>query len=336
MESFSNLIQLQRYFNNELACVHYLEKLKWNGKPVCPKCGCEKLYRIPTRLKNPDLEDYKDYQCSNRSCKKMFSILTDSVFSGSKVSLQTWFSAMYLISAHKKGISSHQLARDLGITQKTAWFILHRVRASYTPELPASPKDGLFMADELFVGGEEKNKHAEKKTEGTQGRSVKTKTPVFGIMQKGGKIYTEVVPDTKSTTLKPIIKQLVKDGAIIVTDEWLGYSGLSRDYDHIVINHNTKEYVRGAFTVNNVENFWSILARGIYGIYHHVSPKHLHRYCNEFSYRYNMRRNSDIAKFNAAVFLSKGKRLTYNQLISEPPDDDIEDAEFDMFEIFER
>jgi len=320
IQGFGNLIQLQKHFNNELTCVQYLENLKWSGKPVCPKCGCEKLYRFPTRLKHPDLIGYKDFQCSNKECKKMFSVLTNSIFEGSKISLQVWFAAMYLISAHKKGISSHQLARDLGLSQKSGWFILHRVRAAFSPRPVGQKIFGLFSADETFIGGANKNRHQHKKVEGSQGRSCKDKTPVFGIMQTGGIMRTTVITDTKATTLKPIIKSLVARGSIVITDEWLGYNGLKKDYMHIVVNHSMGEYTKGAFSPNNVENFWSLLNRGIYGIYHQVSPKHLHRYCYEFEYRYNLRKMKDATRFIQTVVNSDGKRLTWKLLTEKPPE----------------
>ncbi len=323
IQEFSNLLQLHKHFNNELTCVQYLENLRWGGKPKCPKCNCEKLYRIPTRLKHPDLAGYKDFQCSNKECKKMFSVLTNSIFEGSKLSLQIWFSAMYLISAHKKGISSHQMAKDLGITQKSSWFVLHRVRNAFTPNATDHKIMGVFSADESFIGGANKNRHVEKKVDHSQGRSLKDKTPVFGIMQTGGLIRTTVVPDTKASTLKPIIQGLVAKGSIVVTDEWLGYTGLGRDYMHIVVNHRQGEYTRGAFSSNNVENFWSLLNRGIYGIYHQVSPKHLHRYCYEFEYRFNLRKQQDVAKFIQSVKQADGKRLTYRSLIAKPPVGDV-------------
>lgn len=318
IDGFSNLLQLQKYFNNELICVQYLERMKWDGKPTCPKCGCEKLYRIPTRLKHPDLIGYKDFQCSNKACKKMFSVLTNSIFEGSKISLQVWFPAMYLISSHKKGISSHQLAKDVGITQKSAWHVLHRVRAAFTPTEVEVPIDGLFLADECFIGGINKNRHQHKKIEGSQGRSSKDKTPVFGIMQTGGIMRTTVVKDTKSRTLKPIIKSLVKKGAIIVTDEWSGYNGLSNDYGHIRVNHKQGQYTNGAFSPNAVENFWSLLCRGLYGIYHHVTPRHLHRYCYEFEYRFNLRKMKDAARFAETMRQTNGKKLPYKVLILKP------------------
>ncbi len=147
----------------------------------------------------------------------------------------------------------------------------------------------------------------------SQGRSVKDKTPVFGMKHIGGDIHTRVMPDTKATTLKPIINEMMQDGSIVITDEWLGYSGLSENFKHVVINHRENEYVRGGFTTNNVENFWSLLKRGIYGIYHQVSPKHLDKYCDEFAFRFNARNASTNDKFDFS--LTHSTKLTYKELI---------------------
>lgn len=175
--------------------------------------------------------------------------------------------------------------------------------------------DGLVQADESFFGGKNKNRHNDKKILASQGRSVKDKTPVLGVIQTGGKLHAQVIPDTKAKTIKPIIEKLVAEGSIVVTDEWLGYSGLENKYSHIVINHKNDEYVRGAFHTNNIENFWSVLKRGIYGIYHQVSPKHLHRYCDEFAYRFNARKITDSKRFDISL-KSADRKLTYKELIA--------------------
>jgi hypothetical protein len=167
------------------------------------------------------------------------------MFEGSHISLRKWFIAIYIFSLHKKGISSHQLASDLGITQKSAWFMLSRIRNAFKQDEPTEKIDGAFMADESFIGGKNKNRHEDKRVLESQGRSTKDKTPVLGIMQAGGKVHTTVVPDTKSKTIKPFIEKLVADGSIIITDEWHAYTGLSKKYAHIVINHKEKEYGRG-------------------------------------------------------------------------------------------
>lgn len=284
--AFTSFAKMLEVLPDDNSCREYLELIRWNGEPRCPQCGYTDSYRLKTKGVFKGL-----YKCSN--CRERFTVTVGTMFEGSHISLRKWFIAIYIFSSHKKGISSHQLAKDLGITQKSAWFMLGRIRLAFEVK-EVKQMDGVISADETFVGGKNKNRHADKKVLESQGRSVKDKTPVLGMLKAGGDVHTTVVPDTKATTLKPIIKNMVADGSIIVTDEWLGYSGLSKDFPHVVINHNEDEYVRGAFHTNGIENFWSVLKRGIYGIYHQVSPKHLHRYCNEFSYRYNARTNRKI------------------------------------------
>ena len=205
-----------------------------------------------------------------------------------------------------------QLADDLGITQKTAWFMGQRIR--FALKVKSYKKlEGVIQADETFVGGKNKNRHADKKVTESQGRSVKDKTPVLGIIAAGGKLHTTVIPDTKAKTIKPIITELFREGSIVVTDEWLGYAGTAKRFSYIVINHNQGEYVRGAFHTNTIEGFWSLLKRGIYGIYHQVSAKHLHRYCDEFSFRYNSWKIANNLRFDFSL-KSANCRLTDNQL----------------------
>lgn len=307
--TFSSFSKMLQALPNEAACREYLETLLWKGEPVCPHCGSknENHYKLKTKGEFKGL-----YKC--KDCRERFTVTVGTIFEGSHIDLRKWFIAIYIFSSHKKGISSHQLGKDLGITQKSAWFMLGRIRYAFQAKSLTTPKDGLFSADETFIGGKNKNRHADKKIPESQGRSVKDKTPVFGIMQTGGQVHLSVVPNTQAKTLKPIIDNLVAEGAIIVTDEWLGYSGLSKDYNHVVIKHQDEEYARGAFHTNNIENFWSLLKRGIYGIYHHCSPKHLHRYCDEFSYRFNARKVSDNARFDISLQKVNG-RLMYKQLI---------------------
>ena len=301
---FKSLPQILTHFKDKETCIKFLEQQRWNGKPECPKCGhSKKIYKI---------ENGKRYKCGNNECGKKFSVTVGTVFENSKIPLNMWFAAIYLATAHKKGISSLQLHRDLGVTQKTAWFMLHRIREMMRDKAPAL-LEGEVQADESFVGGKNKNRHADKKVKDSQGRSVKDKTPVFGLANKGH-VNLKVVPDTKATTLKPIIASMVEEGAIIVTDEWAAYNGLSRDYQHRVVKHNQGEYVRDGFHTNTMEGFWSLLKRGIYGIYHHASSKHLSRYCDEFSYRYNTRNLADPERFTASLAQVNG-RLTYKQLI---------------------
>jgi transposase-like protein len=296
---FKSLPKLLEYFKDNATCIEFLEQQRWSKTPVCPFCGGKQIYRTN-----------RGFKC--KECTKKFTVTVGTIFENSKIKLTTWFAAVYLCTAHKKGVSSLQLSRDLGITQKTAWFMEHRIREMLRAKKSLLLK-GTVQADETFVGGKNKNRHADKKVEGSQGRSVKDKTPVFG-MTNDGKVNLAVVPNTQAETLKPIIKNLVEKGSIVVTDEWGGYSGLGKNYDHKVIKHNEGEYKKDGYHTNNIEGFWSLLKRGIFGIYHYASPQHLHRYCDEFSYRFNTRDIDDSDRFIASLTRVNG-RLTYKQLI---------------------
>lgn len=307
---FKSLVDMLQMLPNDGVCRIYLEKIRWNGEPICPHCGVKSVthYKLKTKGEFKGL-----YKCQD--CRKRFTVTAKSMFEGSHIGLRKWFIAMYIFSSHKKGISSHQLGRDLGITQKSAWFMLGRIRLVFEDDENAKPKFGVMSADETFVGGKNKNRHLDKKVEQSQGRSYKDKTPVFGVMNYGGEIRTRVVPNTQADTLKPIIKEMVTEGSILITDEWKGYSNLSTDYKHIVVKHNEGNYASGAFSSNNVENFWSHLKRGIYGIYHQVSAEHLHRYCSEFEFRFNSRKMNCFERFDMVLQKSENKRLKYKDLI---------------------
>lgn len=203
---------------------------------------------------------------------------------------------MYLISSHKKGIVSHQLARDIKVTQKSAWFILHKVRTLYgqdTKEL-----SGEVECDEAYIGGREKNKHKSKKTEGTQGRSTKTKTQVFGMIERGRDVVAKKAENTQGNTLSPIIRQIVKPESRIFTDEFIGYNSLrNSEYTHAVVHHNAKEFVVGEAYTNSIEGFLAQLKRAIFGIYHFVSAKYLQRYVDEAVFRYNTREDKESDRF---------------------------------------
>ena len=299
---FSNLIEFMQVFSNDYICREYFEKQRWNGKPVCPHCGNDKnIYKLGKA---------GQYKCSE--CYKKFTVTVGTVFEGGKAPLQKWFCAMYLITAHSKGISSLQLGKDIGVTQKTAWFMLHRIREMLTEKNPQA-LNNIVESDESFFGGKEKNKHAHKKTEGTQGGSGKA--VVLGLLERGGNIKTTQIENREGETLLPIIAEQVTPGATIATDELRGYSQLSKNYTHLTVNHSMGEYVNGLAHTNGVEGFWSLMKRGINGIQHSVSKKHLHRYCDEYAYRYNSRKIADAERFVNAMQHTEG-RLTYANLIA--------------------
>ncbi len=304
LQKFTNLMSLLSYFKDEQICREYLETIRWNGQITCPykECAHEKVFKY---------SNGKVYKCSK--CKRQFSVRVGTIFEDSKISLQKWFAAIYLVTAHKKGISSLQLHRDLGITQKTAWFMLHRIR--HTFGLKTNEKlVGVCEADETFIGGQEKNKHKSKRTEGTQGRSVKTKSAVAGVVQRGGELRAQKVADTTGYNLRHFVYQNVSFGSQLHTDEWWGYKGLSQAFKHNFVKHNEGQYVNGDSHTNTLEGFWSLLKRGVVGIYHSMSNKHLQQYLDEFVFRYNTRNHSESFRFDT-MLNNINTHLTYEQLI---------------------
>lgn len=301
---FKTLPQLLDFFKDEQTCRNYLEQQRWGGTPACPFCGVVNPYRTN-----------RGFKCREKTCHKKFTVTVGTIYENSKVALRTWFAAIYLCTAHKKGISSCQLARDLGITQKTAWFVLHRIREMLREKAPVMLKEQVQI-DEVYVGGREKNKHNIKKTKNTQGRSQETKTPVIGIYGVGGQVIVKVTPWVTKRTVKKLIAQHIEQDTTMVTDGYAMYAFLTIEnkFKHVMVDHSKGQYVNGNFHTNGIENFWSMLKRGIIGIYHYVSPDHLQRYCDEFAARYNTRGIKDAERFILALQNSEG-RLKYDQLI---------------------
>jgi transposase-like protein len=247
-------------------------------------------------------------------CRRQFSVRIGTIFEDSALPLQKWFMAIYLLMAHKKGISSIQLGKDIGVTQKTAWFMLHRIRFAVRTKSFENKLTGTIEADETYVGGQEKNKHLDKRTKGTQGRSTKTKNVIFGINQRDGIVAAETVERVNQKTIQSILKQQVSPSADIMTDEFNAYNGLDKHFNsHNRVDHSSKEYVRGNIHTQNIESFWAILKRGIFGIYHQVSKKHLDRYIDEFEFRFNSKHIKDIERFSLMLKSCNG-RLMYKML----------------------
>jgi transposase-like protein len=301
-KGFRNLIDVAEHFSDSQKCIDYMKLMRWNNNPICPHCGNEKVYEY----KNGRL-----FKCAK--CRKQFTVKVGTIFEDSKIDLQKWLVAVYLITSHKKGISSLQLSRDISVTQKTAWFMLHRIRYAVRTKSFNEPLKNIVEADETYIGGKEKNKHQVKRISGTQGRSLDTKTAVFGMLERDGEVRTEKVNDVTSSTLGNILSTNVIKGSTIMTDEWKAYTKLHISYNHQVVKHNTGEYVIGDCHTNNIENFWSLLKRGIVGIYHWTSTKHIDRYLDEFEFRYNTRHNGEIERFDLYLQSISG-RLKYNQL----------------------
>jgi transposase-like protein len=305
LQKFRTLVDLLTYFENEQICRDYLEVIRWEGILECPYKDCAGGHISK-------FKDGKRYKCP--TCQRTYSVKVGTIFEDSKIPLRKWYAGIYLITSHKKGISSCQLARDLGVTQKTAWYMNHRVRHSLGWELPDAKLKGVIEADETFIGGLEANKHKSKKTEGTQGRSVVTKTPVVGVIERGGELRAKTVPDTTGSSLRKFVYENVERGSRLHTDEWWGYRGLEKIFGHSVIKHNENQYVNGDCHTNTMEGFWSLLKRGVVGIYHSMSNKHLQKYVDEFVFRYNTRKLNESDRFNF-MLSNMATHLPYKQLI---------------------
>ncbi|ASS50894.1 MAG: IS1595 family transposase [Candidatus Fluviicola riflensis] len=301
-KDFKSILELLKEFSNEQICIDHLTELRWDGDVVSPFDSSSKVYTCKGNK----------YRCKNTG--KYFNVRTGTMFDNTKIPLQKWFLAIWIVTSHKKGISSVQLSKDIDVTQKSAWFMLQRIRNCFGIE-NNNELDNEVECDETYVGGKNKNRHADKKVANSQGRSTKDKAPVFGMVERNGKLNAKKVDDTKARTLTNEIIQVVKETATMYTDEYLGYSSLKRIYDHAFVKHNSGEYVNGRIHTNTIEGFWSLLKRGIFGIYHFTSKKHLQMYVDEFVFRYNTREHTETSRFNL-LLANSTKRLTYNTLIN--------------------
>lgn len=281
-----------------------MRDLKWpDGKIVCPKCGCESVTPVKGRPK---------LQCNSRACKCQFSYKVWTIFEDSPLGLDKWFVAVWSIANCKNGISSHELGRALGVTQKTAWFMLHRIRLAMETD-DFRKMTGKVESDETFVGGRAENMHAKKREKKIKGRGSVNKTAVQGIIERGGNIRTFVVPTADAENLAGNIIRNVEADTHVYTDSALAYNTLRNRFRHSAVDHAV-EYVRARCHTNSVENFWSLLKRALKGTYVAVAPAHLHRYCHEEAWRFNFRKWNDAYRFFSLLKGVVGKRLTYREL----------------------
>jgi len=301
-DDFNTILELLQAFPDEQTCIDHLEALRWpNGNVVSPFDASSKVYKCAGNR----------YRCKETG--KYFNVKTGALFDNTKVKLQKWFLAIWLVTSHKKGISSVQLSKDIGVTQKTAWFMLQRIRNCFGFDNENELSNEVEV-DETYIGGKNKNKHKNKRSTGTQGRSTRDKAPVFGMVERGGKLNAKHVKDVGIKTLTSEIVKHVKD-ATVYSDEWLGYNALKRIYDHQFIKHGQGQYVEGRVHTNTIEGFWSLMKRGIFGIYHFTSVKHLQFYVDEFVFRYNTREQEEGQRFNL-LLANTDKRLKYQDLIN--------------------
>ncbi len=294
---------------NERAATALFERTRWPGGAYCPRCTSTDVYEVKTRKP-------MSHHC--RPCRRYFGVRTNSAMAASKVPLMKWAHAIYLFHTSRKGISSHQLSRELGITQKTAWFLMHRIREGmgFTGEL----FEGEVEVDETYVGGRRGRKHAHKR------RLMKSpsdgKVIVFGVRERStGRVWAHPIPNTERGTLHNAVGGRVAHHSMVYSDGHSGYDDLY-PYGHEVVVHSVGEYVRGQAHTNGIESFWALLKRGYMGVFHVMSPKHLHRYVNEFAYRQSVGRANNFNTIASTIRTLIGTRLTYDNLIDREPGED--------------
>ena len=302
------------YFSDPDRALNYFAQIRWqDGIPVCPHCGCNKSGFITTR---------RMWKCKNKPCRKQFSVKRGTVMEDSPLGLDKWLIAIWLIVNAKNGISSCEIARALGVTQKSAWFLLHRIRL--VMQAGSFELSGEVEMDETYVGGKAANMHKDKREAKIKGRGGKGKTIVFGMLERGGRVKAKVIQNNDKKTLHKEVKEnvsLVTKGSVkdhvtqIYTDAHPGYEGLDLAYLHDIVDH-TVEYVNGNISTNGIENFWTLLKRSLKGTYVAVEPEHLFRYVDEQAWRFNHRKVNDGDRFEEVLTGVKGKRITYKKLIS--------------------
>lgn len=295
------LMQAVKHFSDPEAAWNFVKELRWPAGVTCPFCNHDQTYFLSTR---------KTWKC--KACKKQFSVKTRTIFESSNLPLETWMCAMWLIANAKNGISSYELAASLGVSQQTAWFVSHRVRAMMETGT-VERLSGTVEADETWIGGKAKNMHNSRR------KAMRIlgfpKVCVMGFKERGGRVFLKIVKNTKSETLHPAVKEFVKEGATLYTDAATGYNGIGEAYKHGTVDHLAGQYTDGDITTNRIENVWSTLKRTYHGSHIHYSPQHTHRYLAETQFKVNHRNENPGGIFAISVASIAGKRLTYKELV---------------------
>ena len=303
METPKTLAEAIIYFADADNALQYLAAKRWPKGVTCPHCNAAEPMFLKTR---------RIWKCRATKCRKQFSVKVGTILNESAIGIDKWLTAMWLVSNCRNGVSSYEIARDLGVTQKTAWFMLHRIREAMQDKT-ATKLAGEVEVDESFIGGKARNMHRAKRERVITGTGGKDKAIALGMVERGGKVRTFAVPNRRKHELHGKVRENVKAGSALFTDSLQSYNGMSADYRHAVVDHAV-EYARGNVHTNTMENFWSLVKRQLHGTYISVEPFHLFRYLDEQSFRYNGRKLTDAERFAIVCSQVAGRRLTWDKL----------------------
>lgn len=300
------------YFSDQENCLNYLIARRWPNGVICPTCGRDDVTFLAKQGK---------WQCKSAHARRQFTIKVGTIFEDSPLGLDKWLTAVWMVTNCKNGVSSYEVHRAIGVTQKTAWFMVHRIRVAMQTGSFEKKMGGAVEADETYIGGLARNMHRDKRHARITGTGGVGKVAVMGLLERNGKVRAKVIADATQATLHNEVRAHVEAGADLFTDGWKGYNGLHVDYIHQVINHAEK-YVDGQIHTCGIDNFWSLLKRSIKGTYVSVEPFHLFRYLDEQTFRFNERKGKDADRFAKVTEQIAGKRLTYDELTGKLQDDD--------------
>lgn len=300
-QTFDSLFDLFTAFDTEQKAIDHLRAIRWgenDERAYCPYCGSTRIMHF---------KDNKNHKCHD--CRKRFSIKVGTIFADSKIQLRKWFAAIWMITSHKKGIASTQLAKDIKVTQKTAWFMLHRLRHAAETKSFNGPMDGDVEVDETYVGGKSKSMHAKDR----KARKQYDKATVIGVLKRDGELRVAHIPNASRKNLHNTVRENVSTEGRLITDSASMYKGLNGEYDHHTVSHTSGEYVRGDIHTNSIESVWALFKRQVIGTHHWVSKKHLQAYVNEMTWRFNRRDQEEGERVNSLLQYVEG-RLTYAEL----------------------
>jgi len=303
-QNFDSLFSLFEAFPTEQHAIDHLRAVRWgenNEHAYCPYCGSDRVMHF---------KDGKNHKCKEKECRKRFSIKVGTIFHDSKIPLRKWFAAIWMVTSHKKGIASTQLAKDIKVTQKTAWFMLHRLRHAAETKSFQGRMDGDVEVDETYIGGKSKSMHAKARKTGAQYRN---KATVMGVLKRDGELRAEHLPSATKANIQKVVRDNVSPNARLITDRAQQYKSLKGEYNHHSVNHHLGEYVRDDIHTNSIESVWGLFKKQINGTHHWISKKHLQAYINEMTWRFNRRNQEEGERVNSLLKYVEG-RLTYAEL----------------------